>query len=126
VKAVEAAPRDLAANLALVRFYADYTFRVSDGGLFRRQGLGRLAPDNARSPRPAGLDVFPGRRLAAGPPAPGERAAPGLIIGQRSLSPGAAAQRPGEKEAARFAFMRPSTWIPRASIETGRRPPCVR
>lgn len=48
VGAVQSAPDDLSFHLALVRFYANHTFRVNDRGLSAAQAAADLAPDNAR------------------------------------------------------------------------------
>ena len=48
VGAVESAPDDLSFHLALVRFYADHTFRVTDRGLSAAQAAADLAPDDPR------------------------------------------------------------------------------
>jgi len=46
VKAVESAPEDLVFHSALVRFYADHTFRVTDRGLAAARSAVELAPDD--------------------------------------------------------------------------------
>jgi tetratricopeptide (TPR) repeat protein len=106
VKAVEAAPKDLATHLALVRFYADHTFRVSDRGLAAARAAADLAPGNAEA-----RDLLGWMYFLAGDP----RQARLYLESALRLDPASAGatyhlgllyNALGEKEAARFAFMR--------------------
>jgi Tfp pilus assembly protein PilF len=104
--AVEAAPKDLAANLALVRFYADHTFRVSDRGLSAARAFAALAPDNAEA-----HDLLGWMYFLAGDSQPARlHLENALRLDSSSASAayhlGLLHNALGEKEAARFAFMR--------------------
>jgi tetratricopeptide (TPR) repeat protein len=106
VKAVEAAPKDLAIHLALVRFYADHTFRVSDRGLAAAKAAADLAPDNAEV-----HDLLGWMYFLAGDAQPARLHLENAL----RLDPTSASatyhlallyNALGEKEAARLAFMR--------------------
>ncbi len=103
--AVEAAPKDVAIRLALVRFYADHTFRVSDRGLAAAREAANLAAGNAEA-----QDLLGWMYFLAGDAQPARlhmenalRLDPGLASAAYHL--GMLHNALGEKEAARLAFM---------------------
>ncbi len=104
--AVEAAPEDLPTHLALVRFYADHSFRVSDRGLAAAKAAAGLAPDNAEV-----HDLLGWMYFLAGDPQPARqhlenalRLDPALASAAYHL--GMLHNALGEKDAARSAFLR--------------------
>jgi tetratricopeptide (TPR) repeat protein len=106
MEAVKAAPKDLATHLALVRFYADHAFRVSDRGLAAAKVAADLAPDNAEV-----HDLLGWMYFLAGDPQPARlHLQNALRLDPASASAayhlGLLYNALGEKEAARFAFMR--------------------
>jgi Tfp pilus assembly protein PilF len=106
VKAVEAAPKDVTTRLALVRFYADHTFQVADRGLAAGRAAADLAPDNAEIHDLLGWMYF----LAGDPQQARLHLQSALRLDPASASAtyhlGLLYNALGEKEAARFAFMR--------------------
>jgi len=106
VTAVEAAPKDLATHLALVRFYADHAFRVSDRGLAAARTAADLAPNNAEV-----HDLLGWMYFLAGDPQPARlHLENALRLDPASASAtyhlGLLHNALGEREAARLAFMR--------------------
>lgn len=106
VKAVETAPEDLPTRLALVRFYADHAFRVSDRGLAAAKAAANRAPEDAEV-----RDLLGWMYFLAGDP----QQARLHLQGALRLDPASASatyhlgvlyDTLGEEEAARFAFLR--------------------
>ncbi len=106
VEAVESAPEDLVFHTALVRFYADHTFRVTDRGLAAARAAVELAPDD-----PQVRDMLGWMYLLAGDPAQARlhlesalHLDPELASAHYHL--GILRDALGEEEAAQFALLR--------------------
>jgi tetratricopeptide (TPR) repeat protein len=106
VGAAESAPDDLTFHSALVRFYADHTYQVTDRGLAAARAAADLAPED-----PKIRDMLGWMYFLAGDPAKARlhlesalRLDPELTSTHYHL--GVLRNALGEEEAARFAFLR--------------------
>lgn len=104
--AVKAEPDDLTFHLALAHFHSDHAFHVPEQGIAAAQAAADLAPDN-----PEALDVLGWMHLLAGNPSQARlhlesavRLAPELVSAHYHL--GILHNVMGERESARFAFLR--------------------
>lgn len=105
-EAAKSAPDDLTFHSALVRFYADHTFQVTDRGLAAARAAADLAPED-----PQVRDMLGWMYFLAGDPAKARlhlesalRLNPELASTHYHL--GVLRKAMGEEEAARFAFLR--------------------
>ena len=105
-RAAESAPDDLTFHSALVRFYADHTFQVTDRGLAAARAAANLAPED-----PQTRDMLGWMYFLAGDPAKARlhlesalRLDPKLARTHYHL--GVLRNAMGEEEAAQFAFLR--------------------
>jgi tetratricopeptide (TPR) repeat protein len=105
-RAATSAPEDLTFHLALVRFYADHAFKVTDRGLAAARAAADLAPED-----PQTRDMLGWMHFLAGDPAKARlhlesalRLDPELASTHYHI--GVLRNALGEEEAARFAFLR--------------------
>ncbi len=106
MKAVESAPKDLAFHKALAHFYADHTYRIADRGLPAAQSAVDLGHDD-----PQARDLLGWMCFLAGDPISARlhlesalQLEPELVSAHYHL--GVLRRASGEREAARFAFLR--------------------
>jgi tetratricopeptide (TPR) repeat protein len=105
-RAAKSAPEDLTFHAALVRFYADHTYQVTDRGLAAARAAADLAPED-----PQIRDMLGWMHFLAGDPAKARlhlESALGLDpeLASAHYHMGVLRNALGEEEAARFAFLR--------------------
>jgi tetratricopeptide (TPR) repeat protein len=106
VEAAKSAPDDLTYRSALVRFYADHTFRIADRGLAAARSAADLAPEDAQV-----RDMLGWMHFLAGDPAEARLHLESALHLDPELASthyhlGVLRNAVGEEEAARFAFLR--------------------